>query len=145
MKGQAMREFGLYSLGYRTLGGIADLHAMLEVVRDAEAGVTPHLLDVRLKNVSRIRDWRGATLAAELGETYHWCPDLGNLNYKGQGPIKLANPRRGFKTARALLAAAPMIVMCGCPIEAYCHRRRVLRRLRSEWTIYVLDADLASE
>lgn len=100
--------------------------------------------DVRLKPFSRHPDWRRGVLARYLGDHYVWIEALGNLNYKGGGPVVLKDAEEGLATVRRLLHRHRVILMCACADAAICHRTVVAARLMAEGVI-VRALDLAGE
>ena len=87
------------------------------------------LVDVRKSANSRVPHWRGAALAAQLGDRYLYLPDFGNDNYLGDGPIQLHNPAIVVEDARVLLQTQPIILLCGCADHRICHRSAAARYL----------------
>ena len=51
------------------------------------------ILDVRLSPNSRVPRWRQEALRNLLAGLYMHRPELGNVNYKNGGPVKLADPQ----------------------------------------------------
>jgi len=90
------------------------------------------LVDVRAAAWSRAPQWRPEALRALVGAAnYRHLPDLGNVNYKNGGPIRLANPEAALPIVRGLLAERPIILLCGCTNVLTCHRRDAARMLGS--------------
>ncbi len=87
------------------------------------------LVDVRKSANSRVPHWRGAALAAQLGDRYLYLPDFGNDNYQGDGPIQLHNAAIVVEDARVLLQTQPIILLCGCADHRICHRTVAARYL----------------
>ena len=87
------------------------------------------LVDVRKSANSRVPHWRGAALAAQLGDRYLYLPDFGNDNYQGDGPIQLHNAAIVVEDARVLLQTQPIILLCGCADHRTCHRTVTARYL----------------
>lgn len=104
----------LYTLGYSGLTP-ADLRELAET-RDLV------VLDIRYSPRSRRPEWTRARLSALLGARYVHLPELGNLNYKGDGPIVLADPQEGVRRAAQYLAQGDALLLCACRDLATCHR-----------------------
>ena len=106
----------IYSYGY-TGGKLSDLQAY------AEAGAT--VLDIRLRPWSWVVQWRGQNLTESIGEAYRQCQDLGNENYRTGGPIRIRNLARGLDALAWHIRRGPVVLLCGCPEVALCHRLTV--------------------
>lgn len=109
------RPHTVYSVGYS--GFPHD--ALLDLIRARNL----LLIDVRLKPASRFQPhWNRNALAAALPERYGWLPELGNLNYKGDGPVRLQDERTGLVKLRQLLESRDIALLCACSDPATCHR-----------------------
>lgn len=107
--------YTLYTLGY-SKAKAEHLHAYAQ-----KHDLT--VVDVRLSPRSRVAEWNGGRLKALLGARYVHVPALGNINYKSDGPITLADPEAGIKTVAALLERGPVVLLCACADVTTCHRR----------------------
>lgn len=114
----------IYSWGYQGQR-FADLQAFVE-----QTGAV--VVDVRLKPFSRDPTWRRAALERALGEQYRWVEDLGNLNYRNGGPVRLKDEAAGLAIVRALASRRPLILMCVCVNLEHCHRKAVIECLARE-------------
>lgn len=115
----------LYTYGY--LGGnLADLHQY------AAAGVL--ILDVRYNPTSRNPLWRKYHLLRELGESYRWNQDLGNVNYKTRKPpFEMADMASGLDALEPLLQEQPVLILCACRDWNACHRELVADAAQARW------------
>ena len=116
----------LYTIGYT--GRRPD--ELLSVLKDLGG---PYLVDVRLKPVSRnsaynLKAFSGR--AADQGISYRHLQSLGNLNYRGDGPIILKAPATGLSELTSLLEESPVVIMCMCAKYAGCHREYVVEAMR---------------
>jgi uncharacterized protein (DUF488 family) len=114
----------LYSFGYQG-------HTVGQLTARAEA-LNAVVADVRLKPFSRDPSWRRGPLERVLGTRYVWIEALGNLHYKGDGPIVLKDPAAGYARLRALLATQPIILMCMCGTPTHCHRSVIAQAMAAE-------------
>jgi uncharacterized protein (DUF488 family) len=87
-----MTKHPVYSFGYHG----QKLDSFVARVRELGAVV----VDTRLKPVSRDSSWNKSRLLAALPAAYRWIEDLGNLNYKGNGPTAYKDFERGMRTLR---------------------------------------------
>lgn len=85
------------------------------------------LFDIRLSPRSRVPHWRGEALQRLLGESYRHLPALGNLNYKTEGEICIADLNFGIQ--EILRTGLPAVLLCACAKSESCHRRVVAREL----------------
>lgn len=115
----------LYTYGY--LGGtLADLHHY------ADAGVL--ILDIRYSPTSRNPLWRKYHLIRELGESYRWNQDLGNVNYKTRKPpFEMADMEAGLDALEPLLRQQPVLILCACRDWHACHRELVAEAAQARW------------
>jgi uncharacterized protein (DUF488 family) len=104
----------LYTIGY-TGAKPAQLVALVQ-----QLGAV--MVDTRYSLHSRVRQWTGMGLRELLGESYLHLRSLGNVNYKGDGPIKINQPEIGVPQVVALLAQQPVILLCVCANHHTCHR-----------------------
>jgi uncharacterized protein (DUF488 family) len=85
------------------------------------------LCDIRLSPYSRLTMWHGGNIEkAVRPHDYIHVPELGNVNYKGGGPIKLRDPEGGYKRIASMLErtleAGDIILLCACYDATLCHR-----------------------
>jgi hypothetical protein len=81
------------------------------------------LVDIRFKAWSGKEEWRTYTLKARLGKRYAQVPQLGNVNYKSEGPIKLSDEVAGMILVEGLLKKGPVVLLCACWDAETCHRK----------------------
>ncbi len=89
------------------------------------------LLDIRLSPRSRwVPVWNKSNLASLLGDDYRHVPELGNVNYKGDGPIQIAD----YPAGRAIIEglSRPVVLLCQCKDYDRCHRKTVAELLRAD-------------
>ena len=108
------------------------------MLREALAETGAILADIRLHPWSRTPAWRKSSLSESFGERYVHVPALGNLNYRGGGPILLADPEQGAAQIGSILAReAAVLLLCGCRDVTACHRKTVAEfcaaRLGKRW------------
>jgi hypothetical protein len=82
------------------------------------------LWDIRFKAWSPAPQWRPENFKQLVGDRYHQCRALGNVNYQTGGEIKLHNPYGGLVMIRELCykRGEVAILMCGCREHEGCHR-----------------------
>ena len=95
------------------------------------------LVDIRERPTSMRPEFGYASLAQRLGERYTHVPEFGNVNYR-DGPIVLAQPRRGLRRARAYLMTTPVVLLCACRNWEMCHRRNAAEYIVSRLGISVV-------
>lgn len=115
----------IYTLGY-TGWQYSGIDAALDKVSMSKPAI---LVDVRYRAASMHWKWRGVFLMEHFGKRYTHAPPLGNVNYKGDGPIMIADLGRGLPIVVQLMEKHTVILMCGCPNAVTCHRRVVARQL----------------
>lgn len=91
-------------------------------LRDEVIRLGASVVDVRIAPTSKSPQWRKEALAELLGPRYRHLPALGNRNAFTGGPAELAAPEQALAPVRALLAAGPVVLLCGCADPARCHR-----------------------
>ena len=93
------------------------------------------LVDVRMVPRSRAPIWNGSTLHKRLGDRYVWLRELGNRNYKGTvDQIEIADFPAGATKLQAIAATGrAIILLCGCPDVATCHRKVLAEWLAQAW------------
>ena len=105
----------LYTLGYSGWS--------LQRITAALARYDAVLVDVRLNPWSRFRkEMRRASLEQSLGARYAHIKDLGNVNYRGGGPVKLHHAERGLISLAKCLQEDNVVILCGCRDLQTCHR-----------------------
>lgn len=104
----------LYTLGYT---GTKPEHIL-----SAAQQLGALVVDCRYSPRSRAVQWTGAGFRRLLGERYLHLPSLGNLNYKGDGPILINKPAEGVPQVQKLLQTQPVILLCVCKEFCTCHR-----------------------
>lgn len=107
----------LYTIGYSGL----DRNALAAFVQ-AEGAL---VIDTRLVPQSRLPQWRKAALERALGERYRHVVELGNVNYKTDGPVELKDQTNGLRIVLQALAEQPVVLLCGCRDVVTCHRKTV--------------------
>lgn len=113
----------IYTTGY---GRWKDPDAFTATVRRLDARV----LDIRLKPWSRDPRWRAAAILSRLGrDRYTGVPALGNVNYRGGGPIEIRDLERGLAVVLENERRGPVILLCACSEPSRCHRRAVAEAL----------------
>jgi activating signal cointegrator 1 len=91
------------------------------------------VVDIRMKAWSQRPEWRKDALQAALGGVeYRWCPNLGNRNYSGVGPIELNYPQGAVAGMRRDLERQPVILLCQCADWRECHRKVAAEYLSGE-------------
>jgi hypothetical protein len=85
------------------------------------------VVDIRLSARSRVPEWNRGALERLLGDRYRHLPELGNTNYRGDGPVEIADLAAGVR-ALATLERTPLL-LCVCADAASCHRQVVGTRL----------------
>lgn len=105
----------IYTLGYRA--------STPEAIRTYVNGLGALLVDIRYNPWSRDPRWIGTALRDWLGsEHYRYCRAYGNVNYRGEGPIKLLAPRDGAEQLQCMLERQSIILLCACADAMACHR-----------------------
>jgi activating signal cointegrator 1 len=106
----------IYTYGYQgstpeqLLGTVNDLGAVLVDIRYSPWSPNPH--------------WRKLALAELVGANrYQWIQDLGNVNYKSGGPIRLLRPEAAAVRLREVLDHRSIVLLCACRDWETCHRR----------------------
>ncbi len=98
------------------------------------------LVDVRMVPRSRAPIWNGSTLHKRLGDRYVSVRELGNRNYKGTvDQIEIADFPVGAAKLQTIAADGRAIVLlCGCPDVAACHRKVLAEWLAQAWKAEVV-------
>lgn len=105
----------IYTIGYNAGWTLAQLKVQLRHY-DAD------LIDIRYRPTSTRAEWQRHALPAVFGSHYRHIGALGNRNYANGGPIELAAPDHAVPQLRDLLAQRSIVLLCGCPDVATCHR-----------------------
>jgi uncharacterized protein (DUF488 family) len=115
----------LWTFGYSGKR-VEDLAARLEAMPDAM------LIDVRLMPRSRAVEWSGTALHQRFGTRYLHLRQFGNVNYKTNGPILLADAEGGISALANAVCTRPhpekramVVLLCACLVRAHCHREAV--------------------
>ncbi len=112
----------IYTFGYQDKRAV-DLLGRLEEL-DAV------LCDIRLSPRSRWQpEWNQKQLAALMGDRYLHLPELGNVNYRGDGPVEIADLSSGLGTIFDLAATRSVVLMCVCSKLSGCHRETIAEAL----------------
>lgn len=114
----------IYTIGYANRT-IATLKTIVERL-DA------HLFDVRYSPASRMPEWSGARLRAVFGDRYTHLRELGNANYKNDGPIQLVDYVTGKRKLLDITNTRSLILMCVCGNAYTCHRSYIASKLRHD-------------
>lgn len=119
----------LYTIGYtgRTIDEIAGMaHALSAIV-----------VDIRMSPRSKVDQWSGMRIRSDLEHRevqYHHIPELGNLDYKQRGKIRIANADTGVKKLyRLTYPNTCAILLCACPQADECHRKTVARLMEQHY------------
>ena len=112
----------VYTIGYSGRS-TEDMKAIIE---DLDAS----LFDIRFSPFSRNPAWAGRNLRSVFGFRYFHVKNLGNANYKGDGPISILDYNAGRLAIEK--SARPVILMCACGHYATCHRATVARMLQAD-------------
>jgi uncharacterized protein (DUF488 family) len=110
----------LYTFGY----GGKDVPALLDLLATLEPPKAI-VVDTRYRPYSRNPTWAKGNLLGQLDSQYLHLPELGNVNYKGEGDIKIADLDAGGDKVGALLQVAPVVLLCVCKDVQFCHRKVV--------------------
>jgi uncharacterized protein (DUF488 family) len=88
------------------------------------------LCDVRLSPRSRWQpEWNQNQLVKLMGDRYLHLPALGNRNYRGDGPVEIADLSIGLRTVLDLAATRSVVLMCVCSKLTGCHRETIAEAL----------------
>jgi hypothetical protein len=104
-------------------GGITELERLMS---DEWA----YLVDIRLSPRSKFQAFNQEALQARFHSRYIPMPELGNVNYRNDQPIRIAHPDRGIaRLMNGIRQGYTIVLMCGCKQYASCHRRTVINLL----------------
>jgi hypothetical protein len=115
----------LYPFGYSMPNSIARLDKLMS---DKDT----FLFDIRYSPYSRWPQWRRDALRARYGAAYHYAGRyLGNVNYRQDGPIQLAEPISGIRPVLLYLSLGfNLVLLCGCRSYENCHRKVIVEMVR---------------
>lgn len=105
----------LYDLGYNDLKKAEEL---AQIAKHLDAVVA----DIRFMPHTRNPEFSQTHLVEVLGDRYVHIGELGNKNYKGDGPIELVDKKAGLLKIEELLASKSVIMICACWKRSECHR-----------------------
>ena len=115
----------LYTIGYAG----RDQDGLVQALRDA--GV-PVVVDVRWKPSSRNPDFQQRPLSGRLvreGIDYIHLNALGNVNFRGDGPVQCEDLEGGLDDLGVLLSSSDVAIMCMCRRVKGCHRAVIVEAL----------------
>ncbi len=135
-----MSAIKLFTYGYGSV-------PIERIIEDLKRSGVSHVVDVRLSPNSRNPAYRRKALEASLktgGILYTHLPELGNINYKGGGPIALSEPSVGLPRLHSAAAGAyatggAVAILCVCAKPAGCHRRLISDTMQSKYEVEVVD------
>lgn len=104
----------LYTLGYT---GTKPEHILIKAQQ-----LGAMVVDCRFSPRSRAPQWTRKQLSELLGQNYRHIPALGNVNYKGDGPIVISNPAFRVPQVELYLKSQSVILLCVCKEFCTCHR-----------------------
>jgi hypothetical protein len=107
----------IYLTGYTLLAGPDHLAAIADELNAL-------VVDIRYAARSRAPHWNKGPLTSRLGHRYAWAPAFGNRNYKGDGPVEIADYAEGLAWLK-LRTEAAIILLCACRDAHTCHRTTV--------------------
>lgn len=85
------------------------------------------IVDIRVSPRSANPQYNRAALQALLGKRYVHLIEWGNVNYKGEGPIKIADFDKGLRKFKKI--SGNTILLCACKNFHSCHRKVIADRL----------------
>ena len=94
----------IYTLGYSGWS--------VEAIKTFLESVNGVAVDVRMTPRSRVAAFNGTAFSRLLGERYYWLSDFGNVNYKSNGPIAIADFDKGVERLGPPRRASSARVMC---------------------------------
>ncbi len=118
----------LYTLGYATLGAMAELEERMRDVRVL-------LIDIRVRPQSRWWPvWNKKQLRARWAGRYTHEKRLGNINYRDRSlPVVLHGPNveQAIEGAVGLLKVGfSLVLLCACKDYETCHRKVVAEMIQ---------------
>lgn len=120
----------IYDLGYQEIG---DFDLIARTVFELDA----LLIDIRLKAQSPTPVWRAQAFSSKLGARYRHLPELGNVNYRSTGEIKIRDLQKGLGTVLQLVKMTNLVLMCACKNRQGCHRQAVAWEIQNNHGISV--------
>lgn len=99
------------------------------------------VFDIRYSPRSRVPAWSRKRLADLFGDRYQHVPAWGNLHYRGDGPIQIADFAAGLAAFDA--EHRPVVLMCVCKETAGCHREVVAKLIQGQRRIVAVELDTA--
>jgi len=88
------------------------------------------ICDIRYSPKSFHPFWTKKNLKKYFGKNYIHVKDLGNINYKKDKPIEIANADKGCKDLMSKLDG-DCLLLCACEDVEKCHRKLVAVTLQS--------------
>lgn len=120
----------IYTIGYRSSPDA--MHKVEELVTHGAM-----LLDIRMMPFSRFyyREWNRKQLQQRFGiRSYDHLELLGNVNYQHpELPMQLYDAEQGLLWLLTYLRYFDVVLLCGCPDSAACHRSLVCRLLHERF------------
>jgi hypothetical protein len=120
----------IYTIGYRSSPDA--MRKVEELVIDGAM-----LLDIRMTPFSRFhyREWNRKQLQQRFGmRKYDHLELLGNVHYQHpELPMQLYDAEQGLLWLLAYLRCWDVVLLCGCPDPATCHRSLVCRLLHKRF------------
>jgi uncharacterized protein (DUF488 family) len=106
----------------------------VEAIKTFLESVNGVAVDVRMVPRSRYAPFNGTAFSRLLRDRYYWLSDFGNVNYKSNGPIAIADFDKGVERLGPLRTAGKAVVLlCGCADINTCHRKILAERLAQRW------------
>ena len=112
----------IYTFGYQ-----GQNQALLS---DALKEINGVLVDVRLAARSRVPAWNKSHLHELLKDRYVHIRNLGNLNYKNDGPVEIVDLETGLQEVLLLAKRRSVVLTCVCKNLCGCHRETISNALR---------------
>jgi hypothetical protein len=130
----------IYTFGYANF--------TIEQLKAKAVELKARVIDTRFRAASRLPEWNKSALFRALNPEVLYFPAgawFGNVNYKSNGPIQLANPNELREPTLKALEEGPIILLCQCWSFATCHRSEVAKLIQG-WTgsdiIHLIGKDL---
>lgn len=131
----------IYTLGYTGQKPTA--------IRDFVKKIGGILVDIRYSPYSRVTQWHKRSLEKLMGTgSYVHLQELGNVNYREGGIIKLHDVKRGSAKLAQLVNQKNVVLLCACEEVESCHRLVVanyMKRLLGCEVIHLKEPRLPSE
>jgi hypothetical protein len=131
--------FPIYTFGYANF--------TVEQLKAKALELNAKVVDTRYRAASRLPQWNMSALRVALEPVVYFPAGrwFGNVNYKNDGPIKLADPEPLREGTLATLKEQPIILLCQCWSWATCHRNEVAKLVQT-WSgsdvIHLVGKDL---